>query len=104
MDALFAVRTKSGLYSRIFTSREEVENLVQQDGLGNVEVGLVTFLPLCRTRAEIEIPWDEGFGSLQSRHELVGVRAEESSPDVSSVPSESEPEVRSPKRSRKARS
>lgn len=93
---LFALRTGSGRFSSIFTSREEVEQFVLTQGIANAEVGLVTFVPICPIRATIEIPWEEGFGSLKDRFEQSGLRSEEPEGDDSSLRAEDQREVGHP--------
>lgn len=99
--ALFALRGPSGRFSQIFTSREDVELFVHQAGIANADIGLVSFTPICSVKATIEIPWEEGFGSLESRLEQHGVRSEESEGGDSSLRSPSEPEARNTQTDRK---
>ena len=90
---LFALRTPTGRFSQIFHSREDLEDFVHQQGIANAEVGLVTFTPVCAIKAVIEIPWGEGFGSLENRLEQSGVRSEEQETDDSTLRGEGESEA-----------
>lgn len=102
---LFALRLKTGVFSRIFSSMDDVEAFVQEHGIIGAEVGYVQFVPLCSTRlvGEIEIPWQEGIGSLKDRLQLPGTGSEEPEADGSSVRDTSEPEVGNTRGNKKRR-
>ncbi len=102
---LFALRLKTGVFSRIFSSMEDVEAFVQEHGVIGAEVGYVQFVPLCSTRlvGEIEIPWQEGIGSLKDRLQLSGPGSEEPETDDGSMRASTEPEVGNTRGNKKRR-
>lgn len=104
MEQLLALREKkTGLYSRIFSSREELEAFCVEHGVRNCVVGLVTFTELCPVVSKIEIPWGEGFEQLASRYEQSGSGETVEEAIESSVRDTEGGEARTPKKNKRKR-
>ena len=79
---LFALKTPSGEYSRIYATKEELEKVIQQHGAKGT-IGIVQFVPLCEAQITVNvyIPWEEAIESLKSRYQFNG--AGEAKPEAS---------------------
>lgn len=101
---LYALRSNDDVpkYSQIFPSRGAIEEYIAAHRIIDVTVGLVTFTDICPVRAVIDIPWEEGIGSLENRYQQSGSgdseSPEPSSPVRSEVPAEDGPPARREKK------
>lgn len=93
MSTLYAIQTKAGEYSRIYTDLEALKSWIAEYGVVGI-IGIVVFEPVCETKVQVEIPWEEGIAQLIARRGITGASEDQSPDDASSVREETTGDAR----------
>lgn len=67
-----------------------MDRMVRENLLTGTIYLISSLIEICETKAEVTIPWEEGFGSLESRFHGEGASETVAAEDTSSVRSEEE--------------
>lgn len=103
MSTLYAIQTKAGEYSRIYTDLEALKTWISEYGVVGT-IGIVAFEPVCETKVQVEIPWEEGIAQLIARRGVSRAGEDQSQDDASALREETARDPRENTRRDKKRS